>query len=239
MPRDGENTSWIDAGWLGEGRARIPDRSGIYRFIARESFVLSLIPRSGGYRESLAPATTYVFDRAAEAVHVGEGHIAYVGRTERGNALSRRLSQYRRTESASFRQRICALLSQDSVHERYLVPRPTPAPDGKCPFRLTDESQQYLSQQMRRMFRIEYLVTADCVDEEIRAIVESRPLLNFRQPRGMTKDQRQARNAIQRVFTDYRRIRFWEPSRDLWRLRSGADRLLVPCYPRRPASSTT
>ncbi len=239
MPRDGENASWVEVGWLGEGRARIPDRSGIYRFIARESFVLPLIPGSGGHRESLAPVTAYVFDRAAEAVHVGQGHIAYVGRTDRGNALSRRLSQYRRTESASFRQRICALLSQDSVHERYLVPHPTPAPDGKCPFRLTDASQQYLSQQMRRMFRIEYLVTADCVDEEIRAIVAHRPLMNFRQPRGMTKEQRQVRNAIQLVFTDYRRTRFWEPSRDLWRLRHGTDRPAVPCYPRRPASSTT
>jgi len=220
MPLDGEKPLWVEMNWLGEGAVRIPDRSGIYRFIAREPFVLVLTPDAVGHGELRAPMRTYVFDRKAMAVHVGQGHIAYVGRTEHGNALSRRLGQYRRTESASFRQRICALLSQDPVHEPQLVPHPTPAPDGKCPFRLTDASQQYLSQQMRRMFRIEYLVTAECVDEEIRAIVEHRPLLNFRQPRGMTKEQRQVRNAIQAVFTDYRRTRFWEPSRALWRARN-------------------
>ncbi len=222
MPRDGEKALWVEINWLGEGSARIPDRSGIYRFIARAPFVLSLTPDAGGQAESRAPMKAYTFDSKAMAVHVGQGHIAYVGRTELGNALSRRLSQYRRTESASFRQRICALLSQESAHERHLVPHPMPAPDGKCPFRLTDGSQQYLSQQMRRMFRIEYLVTAECVDEEIRAIMEHRPLLNFRQPPGMTKEQRQVRNAIQAVFTDYRRTRFWEPSRALWRARSPA-----------------
>ncbi|MBL8704335.1 MAG: hypothetical protein JNM30_05810 [Rhodospirillales bacterium] len=225
MPLDGEKPLWVEMNWLGEGTARIPHRSGIYRFIAREPFVLSLTPDAAGHRESRAPASAYAFDRATMAVHVGQGHIAYVGRTELGNALSRRLGQYRRTESASLRQRICALLSQESAHERHLVPHPTPAPDGKCPFRLTDESQRYLSQQMRRMFRVEYLVTAECVDEEVRAIAEHRPLLNFRQPRGMTKEQRQARNAIQAVFTDYRRTRFWEPSRALWQARHAGVRL--------------
>lgn len=217
MPLDGEKPCWVEMNWLSGAPTRIPHRSGIYRFIARAPFVLSLAPDAVAHGESRAPMNAYFFDRAAMAVHVGQGHIAYVGRTELGNALSRRLGQYRRTESASLRQRICALLSQEAAHEPHLVPLPVPAPDGKCPFRLVDASQQYLSQQMRRMFRIEYLVTAACVDEEIRAIVEHRPLLNFRQPRGMTKDQRQVRNAIQAVFTDYRRTRFWEPSRALWR----------------------
>ena len=219
MPRDGENAVWIEARWLGNRMERVPDRSGIYRFIARESFVLPLAPASGGRQGSRALHNAYLFDRNAMEVHVGQGHIAYIGRTERGNALSRRLSQYRRTESASLRQRLCALLSQDAAHEPQLVPHPTPAPDGRCPFRLTAAAQQYLSQQMQRMFRIEYLVTAECVDEEIRAIVQHRPLLNFRQPRGMTRDQRHVRNAIQRVFTEYRRVRFWEPSRYLWHAR--------------------
>ncbi len=238
MPRDGENVSWVELVGIGEGTARIPDRSGIYRFVARIPFVLWLEERPQGDLELRAPMNGYMFDRAAKAVHVGQGHIAYIGRTELGNALSRRLYQYRRTESASFRQRLCSLLSQDPAHALRLVPQVAAAPDGKCPFRLTDEAQRYLSQQMCRLFRIEYLVTAECVDEEIRAIAQHRPLMNFRQPRGMTKEQRQVRNAIQKVFTEYRRTRFWEPSRALWKAHSGVPAVSSSDYPRRPASST-